>query len=645
MAMRVLYLDVDDEITSAAARIRSAEEIRVAIVLPYGSRVATSRINFRLLSRDATTNGKRLSVVAGDAATRALAASAGLPVFASVAEYEAALEAERGASEAEADVPGDMAAGLAAAAAATDDMAPYPPTPAAVPPTPAASIEPSGAVKTGARRRKASATRVEDTARSTAPGLFDDEVAPAPATSAASPGALAAGTAASAPGAAGLRDARGGSIRGGPTRAAMAHPIERSPMAVPAERVVADTPREAGSRVTSVGTARSYGGSFARSPILIGLAVLALALVVGGVGAYLLLPSATVVITPRQAAIGPIEVRVVASPSATAPDPATKTVPAQTLTVDAQASGSFPVTGKRVEEKAARGAVRFRNKDFTSTNTIPRGSIVSTQGGIRFRTDRAVTVPRAQLVNLQIFPATASVNVTAVEGGPDGNVEPNTITVIPRGEDPLTLDVTNPDSTSGGKRDEFPRVVQADIDAATKSVQDQLRQDFDAKIADPALASGGSTVFAGTATLGAITFSVDPRTLLGKEVATFDLGASASGTVLAVDESSVTDVAGAEIAGHVDPGYRLVDGSSTVTPAPGEVGDGLVSFPVTITAAQTLIVDPAAVEAEIRGKTLADARTVLARYGQADLHVWPDWVGSIPTLDMRVDVRVQEPTP
>ena len=56
MAGGILYLDVDDEITSAAARIRSAEGRRVALVLPYGSRVATSRINFRLLARDALTH-------------------------------------------------------------------------------------------------------------------------------------------------------------------------------------------------------------------------------------------------------------------------------------------------------------------------------------------------------------------------------------------------------------------------------------------------------------------------------------------------------------------------------------------------------------------------------------------------------------
>src|SRR5262245_58317839 len=90
MAGRIIDLEVDDEITSAAARIRGAEATRLALVLPYGSRVATSRINFRLLSRDALTHDKRLSIVAGDAATRALAASAGLPVFSTVAEYESA---------------------------------------------------------------------------------------------------------------------------------------------------------------------------------------------------------------------------------------------------------------------------------------------------------------------------------------------------------------------------------------------------------------------------------------------------------------------------------------------------------------------------------------------------------------------------
>ncbi|HEU0242292.1 MAG TPA: hypothetical protein VFQ75_00210, partial [Candidatus Limnocylindrales bacterium] len=95
----IVYLDADDEITSAASRIRSADDARVGLVLPFGSRVATSRINFRLLAREALASGRRLDIVAPDASARALAASAGLPVFASVGEYEAALDADDAAAE------------------------------------------------------------------------------------------------------------------------------------------------------------------------------------------------------------------------------------------------------------------------------------------------------------------------------------------------------------------------------------------------------------------------------------------------------------------------------------------------------------------------------------------------------------------
>jgi hypothetical protein len=123
----IIYLDADDEITSAASRIRDAADDRIGLVLPFGSRVATSRINFRLLAREAMANGRRLDIVAPDASARALAASAGLPVFSSVGEYEAALDGDDAAvtqpvgdGAAAAAVAGTMAAGTIWAAAAGD---------------------------------------------------------------------------------------------------------------------------------------------------------------------------------------------------------------------------------------------------------------------------------------------------------------------------------------------------------------------------------------------------------------------------------------------------------------------------------------------------------------------------------------------
>ena len=115
----IVYLDADDEITSAASRIRAADDARVGPVLPFGSRVATSRINFRLLAREALVTGRRLDIVAPDAAARALAASAGLAVFGSVGEYESALDAVDDADDPTVDLRAAGLGGAAATGAAT----------------------------------------------------------------------------------------------------------------------------------------------------------------------------------------------------------------------------------------------------------------------------------------------------------------------------------------------------------------------------------------------------------------------------------------------------------------------------------------------------------------------------------------------
>jgi hypothetical protein len=118
-ATPILYLDVDDEITSVAARIRRLDGDRAVLVVPFGSRVATSRINFRLLAREATERGVTVEIVAADASARALAASAGLVVHPSVAAFEG-----RGAGDAAARVePAGAGTGAPPEDAADDDTA------------------------------------------------------------------------------------------------------------------------------------------------------------------------------------------------------------------------------------------------------------------------------------------------------------------------------------------------------------------------------------------------------------------------------------------------------------------------------------------------------------------------------------------
>jgi hypothetical protein len=577
MAEGIVYLDVDDEITSAASRIRTAAGTKVALVVPSGSRIATSRINFRLLSREALVSNRRLSVIAGDAASRALAASAGLPVFATIAEYEAALAGPR--------PPDDD--GIAPAT--IDDGADRDAEPPAEP----------------ARRRRSKRGA---------------------AAAASAPGAGAAPMVApSSPVASHVLDAT----------TSMALPSERS-VHIGDEPVVAERDRPP----VATGSRR-----LPRTPVLAAAGVLALAAVVVASGAYLLLPSATIALTPRRDTIGPISLTIAADPAATAVDAKNGVVPALKLEVPVEVNRTFTTTGTHVELAAATGSVEFSNYDPTASNTIASGSIVSTEGGIRFRTLATVTLPPGTFVLPNVIPSRRTVHVKAVKDGTAGNVPANAIRVVPRGENPDFLKVNNPDPTSGGTRKETPEVKKAEVDQAVAAVQQALRAQFDGAVAGGAGAPAGAELFPQTASLGTPTFSVVPAKLIGQAVESFDLGAAATGTVIAVDPSPIRSIAEARLRDRIGSDHRLIDGSITIDVGDGSVGeDGQVAFEATARAARVIVVDPSQLSALVKGKSAADAEAALAPYGGATVVLWPSWVTTVTGVDARLSISIDEST-
>jgi hypothetical protein len=113
----VVYLDPEDEITGAVARLRAMPGGDVIMVVPAGSRVATSRINFRLLGRESRQRGLRLAVVSEEPGVRSLSSAAGVPAHANVEAAEAAFGKEPSLT---------TAASTAAMAPAKVDAAPPP---------------------------------------------------------------------------------------------------------------------------------------------------------------------------------------------------------------------------------------------------------------------------------------------------------------------------------------------------------------------------------------------------------------------------------------------------------------------------------------------------------------------------------------
>ncbi|MGD0017672.1 MAG: baseplate J/gp47 family protein [Candidatus Limnocylindrales bacterium] len=533
--MAIYYIDVDDEITSAAARIRDSSDTRIALVIQGGSRVATSRINFRLLAREARHHGKRLAIVATDPSARSLAQAAGLPLYASVAEYQKAESARP---------PGTQPGGADGVGDAPDELA--------------------ATVDSGSGGRAARLTGAAGSRRAIGPG----------------------------------------------------QPAARS------------------GRRLGVGASRW---------LALGLVA---ALAVGAIGAFLLLPNATVVLTLREVPVGPLNLTIKVDPGITATNDSTLMVPGISKEFTAQVIGTFDATGQNVAETAATGTVTFTSWNTASVVQIPAGTQVETAAKVAFATTSAVTVPKA-VVPGGFTPGTADVGVAAVRKGLSGNVAAGAIVNVPAWLATALVvpdQVTNKKATSGGTHTVTPFVQQSDIDAAEVSLAKQLDSSVMVRMNEPASVAAGLELFPKTAHMGDASFDPDPATLLSQQLTSFDLAATGTATATATNLATVRSLAERKVRAKVQAGHALVEGSVVVALGSPTATGSAVSVPVVASGLQAATVDVDQLRAAIKGKSVAEAKAYLSTYGDAEVSISPFWVSTISGFDFRIDVRVIAPT-
>jgi hypothetical protein len=501
--MAIYYLDVDDEITVAAARIRDTSDSRVALVLTGGSRLATSRINFRLLAREARRRNKQLAIVTSDPSVQSVVRSADLRAFASVGDYERAVAGGSG------DVDGTSAA--------LEELA--------------STVKPKTRVRGGTKIR------------------------------------------------------------------------------VP------------------------------RAALIASAAVLVLA--IGGSAAFFL-PNATVTLTLRTLALGPVDMNLTVDPNAASVNVQQGIVPGFDKAFPVQASGTFNATGEKVTETPATGAVTFTSINTISVVPIYAGTQVSTSGGVVFVTKQSVTVPKADF-STSTPGVVTGVPVQAVVPGTDGNVAANAIVKVPTEYSSNGISVTNPAATSGGTHEVATAISQADIDNATRSMLTSLSASFKAAMNAPGAVPSGSYLFSGSAHLGVAVCNPDPATLLDLQETSFQLTCNAIGTATIANQDGISEVAENRLRSQIDGTYDFVtDSISTRFGSPTASGARLV-VPMTASALQAPQIDVERLKNAIAGMSVADARTYLAPYGDVEISSFPGWAGSLPSMSFRIDLRVVVP--
>jgi Baseplate J-like protein len=531
-----IYLENDDEITSVIGRIRAVSESDAILVVPPGSRIATSRINFKLLAREAAERRMNLVAVSDEPQVRALAISAGLPAYDSIPTAQKALttfreQDRRLAERIDPIMPRDHGG---------ETMVLPPPKPPA--------------------SRYASAPAV---------------------------------------------------------------PVDTA--VLPAQQ--AATRRKRQRRRIPIAPL-----------IVLGLVLL---LVVGvGYGAYVFLPTATITVKPVTTQVTTPAFTVTADPHVAVVDPGSGVIPAQTISVPVHVDGTFTATGVDAHDVRAGGSIRFTSENTVNPVSIPKNTVVSTSDGVDFVTLDDVVVPTASFAS---GPTQADVDIRAVKGGTAGNVDANTITVVPAAITQQVVTASNPDPTTGGKHVEVQVVSQDDYNAALTSLSGQLDSALQQSLADTTNVPRGLVAFPATAQMSAGQPDQPAASVVGTDEPSFTLALDATADVTAVNESQIDQVAAARIQAELAPGQELVD-AVTAGHDGGTVLDNTVVYNVTASAQGYTSPDPQALIVAVKGKSVADARAALASYGIADISIWPEFVDHLPDQAARISVTIVPPS-
>ena len=99
-------------------------------------------------------------------------------------------------------------------------------------------------------------------------------------------------------------------------------------------------------------------------------------------------------------------------------------------------------------------------------------------------------------------------------------------------------------------------------------------------------------------------------------------------------------MAAQRISANLPADHVLKEGSIRSKHDGGQADGDLIDFQVTASAAAIPVLDAVALREEIKGKSVADARKLLERYGTVSIDTWPGFVSSIPSLDFRLDLSV-----
>ncbi len=419
---KTLYIEIDDEITSVAEKLRQTTQENVTVVIPKGAVLLQSVVNLRLLKRIAEKSGKHIAVVAADATSKNLIARAGL-----VLQHGVSDPFPEGA---EADVI----------------------EPKEKPVSSTLTLEIDG------KPDKKLAVKGYE------PEDADDDSDEDEGEEARAPKAVAVKKLTSSSEPARKNFARVTSLD-----------RNEKPKEDRAARLAAIKSKR------SVGMAKSrLPRNFARFAVLFaGVAAIIVIVIL-----MMTLPKATITIVPKtEATSDTININVLASgkPSATL-----NQVSGKYIETTKQDNKNFPATGQKDFGKKATGTVSLSNLYSSSAEVLPAGTKLKTASGNIYLLDAPVTIPGATVVSGSLVAGIATGKASAEKSGEAYNIGTTGLTIVGLPTLKQGKVTAASSGFADGSTDVQTVVSADDIakakDATEKEAKDQAREDLKGKV-------------------------------------------------------------------------------------------------------------------------------------------------------------------
>jgi hypothetical protein len=287
-----------------------------------------------------------------------------------------------------------------------------------------------------------------------------------------------------------------------------------------------------------------------------------------------------------------------------------------------------------VPQSKAKGVVIFRNLTQGAV-PIPIGTIVSSEG-VRFATTEL------GLVNAGVG-ETVELEIEAVEGGLVANLDAEMINVL-EGRLGLSLSVTNPEPTTGGRERSSVQATDSDRERAKELLLESLEEDARTSLLDGL--GSEDVLFDETFALSKIiSEAYDPPA--GAAGSQLTLTMQAEFSILYADASDLTELASLALNASLPPGFIAASSAVTVDPAsePELLEDGSLRW--TIRAERKIYqqVSVAQVTQLIQGLASSDAQSMLDEnlplLSEPKISLTPSWWPWVPIVPFRIEVVTQ----